>query len=303
MLNTYLNDNQRRPYPFYGGCALPFPMSCITGLGVCLQEDELSGSPVYANVIVISKDSVRVSLCRGGSDDSIGEFIGMVYADTTGFYTYVASSSNSAVYETYQIPDPVDLDRLVFFDDPDTGTALQVFYSYVAAVTNGITRSTAKSTGYMQVGTIPEAAIGVYAGKFYLDPTCVTTMPQEVLGYHTEIAANGMKPVETGHSLEITAGGLLTLGVAGGTLHFGALESADEAQLTEYPTRPYSFVTSINGMPVPVGGTLVIHYNPADHIVITKQVLPDTEAVLLEIDGTTAYPNCYTETGMDHVNP
>lgn len=301
MLNTYLNDNQRRPYPFYGGCALPFPMSCITGLGVCLQEDELLSSPVYANVIVVSKDSVRVALCRDpGEEVADAEFIGIIYANTQGFYTYVASSSNSAVYETNKITDPVDLDRLVFFDDPDTGTALRVFYSYVSDITKGIPRSTVKSTGYMKVGTIPEAAIGVYTGKFYLDPTCVASMPQEVLGYHTKIVANGMPPVETGRSVVLSAGGLLTLSVTAGTVSFGALESADSLQLTKYPARSFSFVTSINGVPVPVGGKLVLHCDD-DRIVINSQKL-ESGTVVIELDGTTEYPNCY-DSRLDHAVP
>lgn len=301
MLNTYLNDNQRRPYPFYGGCALPFPMSCIMGLGVCIQEDELATAPVYANVIVVAKDSVRVSLCRDTEEDGAGaEFIGMVYANTTGFYTYVASSNNSAVYETDLIPDPVDLNRLVFTDDPDTETVLQVFYAYAASLDRSITRSSVRSTGYMQVGTIPEDAIGVYTGKFYLDPTCVTIMSQAILGYHTDVAVNDMPPVETAHSLIFTAGGLLTLSVADGTVSFGTLESADKAQLTEYPVHDYSFVTSINGMVVPSSGTLKIKCDDA-RVVLHSMQLP-SGGVLIEVDGTKKYPNCYNSK-LDHGVP
>ena len=295
MLNTYLNDNQHRPYPFYGGTTLPFPNCCVTGLGVCLQKDDLADKPIFASVVVISKNSVRVALCRDTKTGSAAEFVGMIYA-TSNYYTYIASSSNSNVYETNLITDPVDLDRLVYYDvsGEDAISSLQVFYSFVESVEEGITRSYVKSTGYMQIGTIPEDAIGVYTGKFYLDPSCVTYMPKVVLGYHTDITVNHNHQ-EIGHSLVFSASGLLTLSVTGGTtLTFGCLESTDKSILTEAPTRGYDFVTYIYGMTVPVGGVLDIRTadSAAGKINIAGTTTKSGD-VLVTLDGTTLFPNCF----------
>ena len=152
----------------------------------------------------------------------------------------------------------------------------------------------------MQVGTRPEAAIGVYTGKFYLDPTCVAVMPQSVLGYHTEVEINGVTN-ETEHSLVLAAGGLLTMKVTGGTLYFGATDLADSTQLTAYPARDLSFVTSINGIPVPADGKLLIRCTDS-RIISTSQQLQPSGGVILDLDGTTAYPNCYNSV-LDHAVP
>lgn len=299
MLNTYLNDNQRRPYPFYGGEALPFPMSCITGLGICIQDDG-SLRRVYVSAIAISRNSVRVAVCR--ESDGVPEFLGILYADTTGWYTYTDSATARAVYETYTIPEPVDPSRLVYYDD-DYEQAQQVFYSYVLSLSLA-EREYARSTAYMQLGTIPEDAVGVYTGKFYLDPGCVTYISADVIGRCAKMIVNKTES-ETPHSLEIVTGGLLTASVTGGTLSFGTLEAADSNVLTETPAVPYSFITSINGympkateeQPYPVlklddYPDQTVPEPPPAKIRWSVRVL-GTGDVLLTVNGTKVFPNCY----------
>ena len=295
MLNTYLNDNQHRPYPLYGGVKLPFPMSCIIGLGLCLQQSD-NQNPVFASVIAISRTSIRIAFCRHtGPDEAAPEFIGMVYADTTGYYTYVASSANSTVYEVDLRPDPVDLNRIVFATfvdqvvEPEEYASaviadMQVFYSFF----KDYDRSGTKSTGYMQVGTIPDDAIGVYTGEFYLDPSCVTYMPADVLGYHTDMIVNKAEQ-HIGHSIDIAAGGLLTAAVDGGTLWFGCLEEADKSQLNEYPEHPMEFIEFLNGTTT---STLSELYINDDGTNIQWKVTELEDAVLLTVSGATAF-SCY----------
>jgi len=302
MLNTYLNDNQRRPYPFYGGEALPFPMSCITGLGVCIQDDG-NLRRVYISVIAISRNSIRAAVCRE-SDTAVSEFLGILYADTTGWYTYTDSAASREGYETDTEPEPVDPRRLVYYDE-DYTQSLQVFYSYVLSL-HLADREYARSTAYMQLGTIPEDAIGVYTGKFYLDPSCVTYISADVIGRCAKMTVNKTE-AETPHALEIVTGGLLTASVTGGTLSFGTLESADSNMLTETPAVPYSFITSINGYmpkataenPYPV---LKLDNYPDQTEEDPKPVQIRWRArvlasgdVLLTVNGTRMFPNCYGE--------
>ena len=298
MLNTYLNDNQRRPYPLYGGLKLPFPASCITGLGICLQE-EGENSAIYASVVAIAKNSVRIALCRAaGAND---EFIGMVYATTDGFYTYIPSSSDSAVYETDTIAQPVDIDRLVYGTyttlPPDPIEAevvalsdMQVFYAYVANIKQGILRSSIKSTGYMQLGTIPEDAVGVYTGRFYLYPSCVTYMPSDVLGYHAKLSVN-QNDQETGHSIEFSASGVLTLAVDGGTLNIGCLPDTDAKNIfNEYPTHGVDFVEYVNGQTTSGLHTLTLTGFTNE---ITWEAQDTGSAIILTVNGTKKFPSCY----------
>lgn len=297
MLNTYLNDNQHRPYPLYGGVKLPFPMSCITGLGLCIQNSD-NTNPVYASTIAISKTSIRIAFCRHvSSTEAAPEFVGMVYADTTGYYTYVASSSNSTVYEVDLRPDPVDLNRIVFatFVDPESTAEeyasavladMQVFYSFF----RDYDRSGIKSTGYLQVGTIPDDAVGVYTGEFYLDPSCVTFMPASVLGYHTEMVVNNTKQY-TGHAIEFAANGLLTVAVDAGTLFFGCIESADENQLNDYPEHDMEFVEFLKGYTTSGMHNLILNDYLSD---ISWKVAELDDSVILTVAGHNNFPACYT---------
>ena len=76
MINTYINDNQSIPYPFFGDAELPFPMRCIVGLGICVYG--AASDAVYASSVIIRRTEVQVSLCRGS------EVLGTAVASTTG---------------------------------------------------------------------------------------------------------------------------------------------------------------------------------------------------------------------------
>lgn len=314
MLNTYLNDNQHRPYPFYGGVTLPFPMSCITGLGLCLQQvEDGAHTPIYASVVAVAADSVRVALCRDlDGTGNLAEFIGMLYADTTGAYQYIAGSEDNAVYETTLITDPVDPERLVFgeitdlpYSEEDASRVsladMQIFYAFVRSLYRGMPRSMIHSTAYMQLGTIPKDAIGVYSGKFYLDPACVVYMSSEVYGYHEVLTANDSEML-VDHTVRLAVTGLLTAKVENGSLVFGCLDSTDNNILNSYPEHGLEFVEYLNGTTTSNLHSLHIDDFTVDTLIdgetvstteIAWQVQEIDSTVLLTVKGTTAFPNCY----------
>ena len=343
MLATYLNDNQAMPYPFYGYGSLPFPMSVITGLGICINTNTTPGVSVnalFASSVVITEDAVRVAICRKTVNEDSIELIGMFYANKAGYYTYIPSFVNDAVYEDQTIT-PHML-RFVYSDyapvvedttteapipenqmdwDDHTHTIeldaiiedMQVFYSYVRANV-GALPGQIESTGYIQLGSIPESAVGAYTGEFYLDPSCCTYMPDTVYGHHAAYTIN-KDTYAVGRSLDIMTSGLLTVHIDGTTATFGTTPDADASPLVQLDMAEKKHVTSVKGYtvhataenPYPVvyitgqtqGDKPVIHFEPVVGVLSNDTIIgggtaavPDT-AVVVAIVGTTAFPNCY----------
>lgn len=327
MLNTYLNDNQGMPYPFYGVGSLPFPMSVITGLSLCLRSENAANNPLFAKSVVITADSVRMAICRFiGNTDGI-ELIGMFYANTDGFYTYIPSYISDAVYEDQTIT-PQML-RFVYADyAPIQGSTvsgnetiynteldaiiedMQVFYSYVQANV-GTVLSQITSYGHIQLGTIPESAIGTYLGTFYLDPSCVTYMSDAVYGYHTAYSV-GYDTYPMNHAFEIRTSGLLTLTVDGSTAYVGVTADYDEAPLMDLGFSTRNIISFINGYTVsalPSNPYPCINFIDLDdkvkwtvisgHTVTGTLVSGGTDTyvpndpLIIEVEGTSEFPNCY----------
>lgn len=310
MLYTYLNDNQGMAYPFYGGSALPFPMSVITGLGICIQADGDSAAPLFASSVVIAADSVRLAICRKLNNGNI-ELIGMFYGNTDGFYTYIPSYISDAVYEDQTITpqmlrfvyadyapvqgSTVTEDSVIYNTELDNIIEnMQVFYSFIQANVGTVLGRVA-STGFIQLGSIPETAVGAYFGEFYIDPTCVTYMPDSVYGYHTAYIVNG-DTYPSRQFIDIRVSGLLTLDVVGSTATFNTTTDANAADLVEFEVSTRSRISLINGYTVSATGTdkyptLTL---PDYGDKIKWKVLKNTDtALVLEIEGTTTFPNCY----------
>ena len=310
MINTYLNDNQSMPYPFYGYGALPFPMCVITGLGICIHLKEGEFAPtgysnIYANNISITKDTVTVAICRKPTDEPL-ELVGILYARTDGYSTYVPSYVDDAVYGNQTIT-PYML-RYVYSGEPNDGVDdalaaedMQVFYSNTRSTFNTVL-STASSTGFMQLGVIPESAIGNYQGEFYLDPACVTYMSNAIFGryknYTTSVNKHPM-----GQRFDIELAGWLTW--------------KDDTISTKYGTNDNNFivlsepygqrVTHINGQTMSASEayqtpTLVInghtYTDPTTHETTNYVDVTAVEVgrtIVVTIDGTSAFPNCYKD--------
>lgn len=310
MLNTYLNDNQSMPYPFYGLGSLPFAMSVITGMGLCIKtssddDPETQGiNRLFASNVQISKDSVNVAICRKNSLEGF-ELIGMFYARTDGYYMYLpgyAEWQDDAVYEDQTI-EPQML-RWVYHGDVDAYNEmidndqyvpvfnLQTFYSYIAS-SGDTALSSVMSTGYIQLGSIPEAAIGNYSGEFYLDPSCVTYMPETVYRGYDKYTI-GSTEYKAGQRIDLSANGLLRFAVEGGTVFAAETTDADKEQLVELTFEGREQVTGLRGYPI--AGTTANPYPTltlkGDGNLIRFNVTHQTDPVVIEVIGTTAFPNC-----------
>lgn len=324
MLNTYLNDNQSMPYPFYGLGSLPFPMSVITGMGLCIKlpdDEEVNGTnKVYASNVQITTTSVNVAICR---KTSVGqpELLGMFYATTDGYYIYIpgyADYMDDAVYEDELSP---GLLQYVYYRNNESVKdesiveensflpiyELQVFYAFVADTT-APNLSWTSSTGYIQLGHIPESAVGSYTGEFYLDPSCVTYMPGSVYGYHKKIRAYQTE-IDAKQKITLAANGLLRFQQEGSNLGIYETLDANEANLVEIPFAYRQQITAINGytvegstyIPYPIlnitGQPGIVDFDCTGStdlscFVTGSTTTPSTDPVIIEVIGTDDFPNC-----------
>lgn len=315
MLNTYLNDNQGMAYPFYGGGSLPFPMSVITGLSICIQDDADTHQPLYVGSVMIDATSVRLAILRHLSDDpddSAAELIGMFYANMDGFYTYIPSYLTDAVYEDQTIT-PQML-RFVYADyAPVQGSTvsgdsviyntelddiienMQVFYSFVQANV-GVILGKTTSHGHIQLGAIPESAIGSYFGEFYLDPSCVVYMPDSVYGYHSAYKVNNDTYAAT-QAIELRASGLLTLSVNGSTVAFDTVLGANESDLIDFEFSTRSRITGLNGHSIEAidyEGQYYPEITFKDNYMISWRCVAETsDNLIIGVNGNDTFPNCY----------
>lgn len=169
MAQTYLNDNMSMPYPFYGYAALPFSMSCIVGLGVCVRGEEPDDQfPVVASSVAISEDSVNLAIGRykkideagGTEEDNLAfELIGTIYANTAGYSVYVPASFYTtygdgesiqreieqvlARYAGQYTETPVPIGGMIHYTEDDVTHPLFDVY-YVPADTATVTASTSQ---------------------------------------------------------------------------------------------------------------------------------------------------------------
>ena len=295
-------------YPFFGDRAIPFPTSCITGLGLCIQQDDqaLSVEYLFASNVIINSDSVWMSICRKvrieDSDNYASQLLGLFYANTSGYYIYIPSYVLDAVYENGDMivsPEPLRLVYSLFSDGVSEEEAeamvadMQVFYSYIkedASIINIENRG----CGYLLLGTIPENAIGTYAGEFYLDPRCVTYMPDDVLNYHQtyEVDKIGSNASQV---FAFNTAGMLGTRIEGTTVSFyrntAGLE--DTPDLVNIQNAYKNRVTGINGYQLG-GGTaampeLLIESN-LETVVLTGTSIGTS--IIITVDGGETFAPC-----------
>lgn len=291
MLNTYLNDNQSMPYPFYGLNALPFPMSVVIGMGICIYVPTVdlpeNPSTIYADNVTITENSVILSLCRKASEASI-ELIGIMQAGTDGSCSYVPSYMDAAVYED---------------------SAIQSYYQNTLVSQNYVF-STKRSTGFIQLGTIPTSAVGSYKGPFYIDPSCVVYMSDDVYGkYNKYQIAQNLYDIE--QHFDIALGGLLAWVPVDGVYTVSNIFGADEQPLVTLDTSFRKMITGFCGYKMealgeddtyPVitltGATESIIFNcisgtPIDQTIMDGgTVAIPSDPLIIEVVGTSAFPNC-----------
>lgn len=259
MRNTYINDNADVHYPFAVVNSLPFPLSCISGMGVCVYGG--LSAPVYVSSLSITKDYVRVTVCTG--------------------HAILCTGS-------------------VTRKDPN-GSAALINMS-----------ETLEVCGYICLGIIPDSAIGTYIGTFELDPSCIMNLPAEAYGVHTHIRIN-KNIYKLEECLLIEAAGLLQCDTSQSFPDvITVVADALDARLvrSEY-VNAYNLVESVNNAPYKADVTdfsTALRIAAEDHtdIVITcdndvldpKADIPETVedpggAIVLTLDGTHTFPNCY----------
>lgn len=265
MPNTYLNDLLTSPYPFFGDAALPFSQACILGLGVCIRSNT-SVYPIYATSISIGLSSVYMVLCHKKTSGNITKnvIIGTLFADT-------ARSDRTGLLVTA----------------PDI-----------------------EASGFLTLGTITEADVGQYEGEFHIDPSCVSYMPDTLYGKHNTLELNG-NTVSLGQIFVLGANGLLTIQ---DTCIKGTAD-AKTADLYSFASEHIydAHVTSVNGVYTGadgttgtlrlIGGTGITFYTdliPTALELTAEQTEPDDRAlyegcaVVVVINGNTAFPSCYS---------
>lgn len=317
MLNTYLNDNLNTPYPFFEG-QLPFPMSCITGLGICLHG-EPNNYPLYALDVSIGKDFVFMAIGRDSATNVAGELFGIIWAKTDGTYAYFQSvweygseltfwypyihytaAPNATIIDPYNPPpDNEHLENPVYIQ-PEEAQMIRVYFS--RHTETNMEMSHVGGTGYMTLGSIPSDAVGTYKGKFYLDPSCIRWMPTTVFGYHTSITEFAQSTL-LDQRFDLSASGILSMDITGNTVTLTAPE-ADSYTLTEFPDATEPGVKTINGFSVVNGiHKLVIQSGRSDVSLSILQADPIAAkekdrvaelAPVICIEGSTDFPNCYS---------
>lgn len=314
MLSTYLNDNQHMAYPFFGDRALPFPSSCITGFGLCIQKDMemLSVEYLFASNVIINADSVWMSICRkikiDGSDDNheepkyTSQLLGIFYSNTSGYYIYIPSYVLDAVYENGDrmvSQEPLRLVYSLFADGVSEDVAegmvadMQVFYSYIKE-DNTIINVENRGCGYMLLGTIPENAIGSYAGEFYLDPRCITYMPEDVINYHQAYEADQMSD-NASQVLVFNTAGMLGTHIDGSTVSFyrNLTGIEDTPDLVDIPNAYKNRVTGINGYQIGGGSEAypeLLIQSELDTVVLTGTSIGTS--IVITIDGGEKFAPC-----------
>ena len=254
---TYANDRKLAEYPFFDVGQTPFPAGCIKYLGICLKETTTS-RPVYASAITISMDGILVSICRETTNANEGETLGSVYATATDGSASMELSGGTV-----------------------SGTVSMIIDKELL-----------------------QSAYGSYNGKFYLDPMCVSYMSDAVAGTLKAVGINGTT-YGTLQQLDFsTTGSILAfqdLGVNNDILSVMLCggDSVNDVTLVETPTSSPKQVTTINDLSVAnetddYPTFSLVSGSTAGAVVLTGSTTASGD-VVVELTGTTGFPNCYTE--------
>lgn len=333
MAKTYLNDNKSMAYPFYGGHELPFSMACIVGFGLCIRGEEPANyGPFVASSVSIAEDAINMAV---GRTDDHGNFIliGTVYATVNGYSVYVPSTFYIINKDVESLQAGIEQALEAMGQDAgsnaitvignsqqallDAGQVTGAILAYYKAnISNtALISSTAASTGYMVLGTIPVESEGFYDSQYYLDPSCVTYMPDAVFGQYIAADVNGSTEILK-QSFTLDAGGLVGFAVDGTTATLVPADTedltVDNLVLSVTNTEDAQLVTSINGHTIsatPENPTPTLEFvGQKTRKIPLKDIIkwewarwsysPDNtgankDTITLELNGTSKFPNCY----------
>lgn len=171
-----------------------------------------------------------------------------------------------------------------------------------------------KVNAFMELGSIPESAYGLYTGKFYIDPSCVSVIPESAVNLNQgdSLRVNTLSTVSAGQCLEIRASGLFTISKGtkapqgGGPVvtdfTIGLSPDVDLDSLELYAVldnQNYTRVESVNGIstnsPYEEGGSILIFTTPQDQDLPSVTVSGEQIGNVLHVryKGNTEFRSCY----------
>lgn len=227
----------------------------------------------------------------------------------------VCIHSNEPIYPVYATSISIGLDSvymvLCYEKDGQTITLGTLFADTNSKDKTGLLTDTATTdvSGFLYLGMITPDAVGQYTGKFYIDPSCVSYMPDSIFGVHKYININDSSQ-QISQVLSIATTGLLNLT---GTTIEGTEESATDALYSFTDENIYEAnVKTINGVATLVPGytgtlrlvgdaSITFHADkiPSNLNITNGDLDPAVRAkmegttVVVVINGGTTFPSCY----------
>ena len=225
MINTYRNDFMTNPYPFAADTVLPFPYGIIRSIGVVISERRTS-----SNGSGISRIPVVTSIEI--SKDSVHVVICDANNNNEELFVINALAGATAGVE--------------LLEDPGENTEERRGYAW------------------LEVGNIPEDAIGSYSGIFKLAPSCVLVSKFSAMYRYKQVSIDA-RLYTLDDKLAIDFTGLFKVQPDDDYIG-GCLVSADvPADVVTYKQQliyGHTMVTSINGVPINDSHTLTFDIDP-----------------------------------------
>lgn len=171
---------------------------------------------------------------------------------------------------------------------------------------------------WLTIGSIQDTDIGNYIGPFYIEPSCITSMPTPVYSGLTSCVINGEQKAITADELKFNFKGMVESAIVQDTVILTGYPEENQTHL-EY-TEQQQQVTNVNAFPVASSaadkydGTIILESEDPSYVTIsvdnavsynevyqnylsTKKVVPyDNLATIITINGTSKVPSCYDST-------
>jgi hypothetical protein len=225
-------------------------------------------------------------------------------ADMPSYYLYASSItfSKDAAYLVICRSDtnePILALSAVKTGVSGTSTALQ----------NRCTDSITHINGFLELGIIPEEAYGLYTGKFIIDPSCVSCIPDTVMNFGNAYVLERLG-LDTDQCINVVFDGLFTCankvsdGVHSCSINVLPLDDLDMYTITD--ERNYTRVNTVNGVATECeysdedteSGTelsIVVDDDSKDLIELSSASYDN--GVVISIKGTSKFRNCYKQVG------
>lgn len=176
------------------------------------------------------------------------------------------------------------------------------------ALQNRCTDSITHINGFLELGVIPENAYGLYTGKFIIDPSCVSCIPDSVMNFGTADVLESLG-LDADQCINIVFDGLFTCnnvvinGVHSCAISVLPLDDLDMYTITD--ERNYTRVNTVNGVSTECDYSDDDESGTELHIVVDSEsqglIELSSEAydtgVVVSIKGTSKFRNCFKQVG------